>query len=121
MKIVKHIPAILLAILFGVFGIAYFLKLMPTPPMTGDPLTFMTLFSSTGYMNIIKALEVIGGLMLFLPRTRAMGLCIITPIAVNILLFEVCIAKQPGIGIACVLLCMLAIYFIKEKFAGIFN
>jgi hypothetical protein len=119
MNIVKSIPAFLLAILFAGFGIAYLLHLMPTPPMTGDMATFMELFDKSGYMTIVKILEVIGGLLVILPRTRAIGLCILAPIAVNILLFELCIAKAPGIGIAVCIGVALAIFLEKDKFKGL--
>jgi putative oxidoreductase len=119
MKIVSQIPAYLLALVFIVFGLAFLLKLMPTPPLEGNMASFMQLFGSTGYMTVIKVLEVVGGLLLILPRTRAMGMCIIAPISVNILLFEVLVAKQPGIGIALVLLCVLAIYSMRDRFARV--
>ena len=120
MHIVKQIPFYLLAFVFVVFGAMYFLHAMPEPNDMNDNMkAFMTLFGGTGYMAIIKVLEIIGGLLLILPRTRAMGMCIIAPICVNIMLFELLIAKQPGIGIALVGLCILGIYTIKDKFAGV--
>lgn len=119
MKIAKQIPAILLALVFVVFGIAYFLKLMPTPELQGDMLAFMNLFGSSGYMTIIKVLEVAIGLLLLLPKTRALALLLIAPITVNILLFEVCIAKAPGIGIALVVVNAIGIYLNRDKYWGI--
>jgi putative oxidoreductase len=120
MKIAKQIPAILLGLLFAVFGVMYFLKMMPAPPdMKGDMATFMSLFGSTGYMTVIKVLEVAIGLLLLLPKTRALALLLIAPITVNILLFEVCIAKAPGIGVALVLVNAIGIYLNREKYWGI--
>jgi putative oxidoreductase len=119
MNIVKQIPVTLLALIFFVFGLAYFLKLIPTPEIQGDILTFMNLFESGGYMKAVKAFEVLGGLLLFIPRTRGIGLCIITPIVVNIILFELTIAKQPGIGFALLLVNIIAIYFEKDKFKSL--
>jgi putative oxidoreductase len=121
MKIAKQIPAILLGLVFVGFGIPYLLKLMPTPEMQGDMATFMSLFGSSGYMTVIKVLEVIIGLLLFLPKTRALGLLLIAPITVNILLFELCIAKAPGIGIALVLVNAIGIYLNREKYWGILS
>lgn len=119
---VKQIPAYLLALVFIAFGMMYFLNMMPDPgPMTDLQKGFFGAVGGTGYMNLIKALEVIGGVMLIFPRTRAMGICIIAPIAVNILCYEVFIAKEAGIGIALVALCVLAVYFNKNSFAGILN
>lgn len=119
MQIAKQIPAYLLAFVFVVFGIAFFLKLMPQPEMTGDQATFMALMGPTGYMTFIKVCEVVFGLLLILPKTRAIGLILIAPIIVNILLFEVLIAKQPGIGVALLFLNILAIYFNKERYSSL--
>ncbi len=119
MQIVKNIPAYLLGALFFVFGVAYFLHLMPTPVMTGDPATYMTLMGGSGYMDIVKVLEVLIGILLIVPKTRALALILIAPIVVNILLYEVCIAKAPGIGVALVLITALGIYLNREKYASI--
>jgi putative oxidoreductase len=119
MKIAKHIPAYLLAFVFVVFGVMFFLKLMPTPAMTGDQLSFMTLFGGSGYMTFIKVLEVAFGVLLIFPKTRAMGLLLILPIVVNILCFELFIAKQPGIGVALLIINVVGIYFNREKYQGI--
>jgi putative oxidoreductase len=119
MQIAKHIPAYLLAALFLFSGVAYFLHLMPMPPMTGDPAAFMTLMGSSGYMDIVKVLEIVVAILLVVPKTRALALVLIAPIVVNILLFEVCIAKAPGIGVALVLVTALAMYLNREKYASI--
>ncbi|MEQ1554422.1 MAG: hypothetical protein ABL929_09605, partial [Ferruginibacter sp.] len=119
MKIVKHIPAYILAVVFIVFGIMYFLKLMPVPEMQGNQLSFMTLFSSTGYLTFIKVLEVVFGILLVFPKTRALGLLLILPIVVNILCFEVFIANQPGIGVALLVINIIGIYLNKEKYTAI--
>ena len=121
MNIVKQIPAFLLRLVFFGFGLAYFFKLLPTPPMEGNMLAFMNLFGGTGYMDVIKVLEVLGGLLLFFPRTRGIGLCIITPITINILLFELLIAKQPGIGIPLIIINILAIVMAKDKFKSVWG
>ncbi len=119
MKIAKQIPAYLLAFVFIVFGAMYFLHLMKIPPMTGDQLTFMTLFGGSGYMTFIKTLEVIFGVLLVFPKTRALGLLLILPIVVNILCFEVFIAHKPEIGVVLLVINFAGIYFNKEKYVGI--
>ena len=63
MKYTKHIPAILLGVLFVVFGANYFLNFIPNPPMTGKPLEFMNLFGQTGYMGFVKVVEIICGVL----------------------------------------------------------
>jgi hypothetical protein len=44
----------------------------------------MGLLYSSGYLAVIKALEVIGGVMLILPRTRVLGLFLVGAILFNI-------------------------------------
>ncbi len=119
MQIAKHIPAYLLAALFLFSSVAYFFHLMPMPPMTGDPATFMMLMGGSGYIDIVKALELLVAVLLIVPKTRALALILIAPIVVNILLFEVCIAKAPGIGIALVLLTAVGLYLNREKYVSI--
>lgn len=118
MNIVKQIPALLLALVFIVFGAMFFLHL-PMPPMSGDAGAFAGLLYKTGYLTVVKVLEVSIGILLAIPFTRALGLLLIAPICVNIMLFELCIAQKPGIGVALVLINALAIFLKKEKYLGI--
>ncbi len=119
MKIVKHIPAYLLALVFVVFGLMYFIKPMQPPKMSENELAFMKLFSTTGYLTLIKVLELLFGLMLIFPKTRSLALLLIAPIVVNIFCYEIFISKQPGIGVALLLINALGIYFNREKYMGI--
>jgi putative oxidoreductase len=121
MNIVKQIPAYLLGALFVFGGAAYLFKLVPAEPMTGDSGTFMNLLASSGYMTTIKVCELLFGLLVLIPKTRALGLVLLAPIAVNILLFEVHIAKAPEIGVALVVVTALAIYLNKEKYSSILS
>lgn len=121
MNIVKQIPAYLLGALFIFGGASYLFKFAPEQPMTGDAETFMKLFASTGYMTVIKICELLFGILVLIPKTRALGLILIAPIVVNILIFELHIAKAPGIGVALVVVNALAIYLIKEKYSSIFS
>ena len=122
MKIAKQIPAWLLGLVFfGLGGVMYFLKLMPEQKLEGLPLDYMKVLGGTGYMTAIKVLELVGGLLLFFPRTRAVGLCIIVPIAVNIFFFEIFIAKAPGIGVVVLIVSIIAVYFEKDRFSHLWK
>ena len=121
MKIVKDLPAYLLGLVFFLFGLAYFLHLMPEQPMAGDSGTYVGLLASTGYLSVVKALEVLCGLLLLIPKTRALGYILVAPIIVNIALFEICIAKQPGIGIVMILINAVGIYLNREKYMSIIS
>jgi putative oxidoreductase len=81
----------------------------------------MKLFGSTGYMTVVKICELLFGILILIPKTRALGLILIAPIAVNILIFELHIAKAPGIGVALVVVTAIAIYLNKEKYSSILS
>jgi len=119
MKFLRHVPAAILAFLFLFGGISFFLPLLPVPAMTGNSLTFFNLLGTTGYMAIVKILEIIGGALIILPRKRALATLILAPISVNIFLFEICMIGTPGISILLIALIGLVIYQEKQKFMAL--
>ena len=119
MNIVKQIPAYLLALVYVVFGLNFFLHFIPMPPMAGDAGAFAGLLYKTGYLTIVKVLEVSIGILLLIPTTRSLALLLIAPISVNIMLFELCIAHQPGIGVLLVVINAIGILLAKDRFIGI--
>ncbi len=44
-------------------------------------------------MGFVKVLEILGGLLVVLPRTRNLGLLVLGPILVNIFCFHIFLAK----------------------------
>ena len=119
MNYLKQAPSFLLAFVFVVFGANYFFNFMPMPAPTGNVKAFFDLFYPTKYLLVVKILEVVVGLLLFIKPLRALGLLLLAPILVNILLFELLIAQAPGIGVLLLLLNGIAIYQHKEKYIGI--
>jgi putative oxidoreductase len=109
MKYIKQIPVLLLGLIFVVFGAIYFLNL-PMPAMTGMAAAFAGILVTTGYMTVVKVLEVVIGIMLFVPKTRKLALILIAPIAFNIFLFDVLISKSFGLGIILLILIAIGIY-----------
>ena len=100
MKRMAAVAGGLLGLLFVVFGSNYFLNFipMPPPPPEGTPVAmFMGAFFGTGYLGLIKTLEVVGGLLVAFPRTRSLGLLILVPIIVNILAFHTFITDGEGL------------------------
>lgn len=119
MKIASLIITYLVGLVFFVFGIDYFFHFMPTPAMTGDAATWAGILMSSGYMTVVKILEVVGGGMLLANFKRPLAWLILLPIIVNIALFEVFIAKTPGIGIALLVLNFFMLYVNRESYKGI--
>ena len=94
MKLIATIASSLLGAAFVFFGAMYFIGKMPPPPPAGTPPgDFFSAVGPTGYMSFVKVLEILGGLLLLLPKTRNLGLLVLGPIIVNILCFHVFLMK----------------------------
>ena len=99
----KHVPNIvggLLGLLFIVFGLNFFLKFIPMPPGPPEgspPALFMAALYPTGYLAFVKCLEILGGVLVAIPRTRNIGLLVLGPIIVNILAFHVFLTGGAGL------------------------
>lgn len=119
MQIVKNLPVYVLALVYLVFGSNYFFHFIPMPPMEGNAGTFTGVLYSTHFLAFVKVLEILFGALLLWPLTRKLALLLIAPISVNILLFELFIAHQPGIGILLVLLNAVAIYQHRKNYLPI--
>ena len=119
MKVLTHVPGAVLAFLFLFGGINFFYPIAPMPVLTGNEGKFMELFGGTGYMTVIKALEILGGVLVILPTQRAKALLILGPIALNIFFFELFIQGAPGVGILLVALVGVQAYIDKAKFKAL--
>ena len=119
MKIVALIVRFLLGLAFVVFGSNAFLHFMQMPPMTGPAGEFIGAMNSTGYLQAVAALQVIGGLLLlvgFVP----LGLLTLGPIVVNIVFFHI-FMERSGLGMALVfaLLTLFLLWYHRSAFAGL--
>lgn len=99
MKHLATIAGAILGLLFAASGVVVLFKLAtPPPPAKGSAAEhFMIAFGPTGYFNFIKILEIIGGILVAIPRFRNFGLLILGPIIVNILAFHVFVMKGTGL------------------------
>ncbi len=101
-SILRHLPTIvgaLLGLLFVTFGMLFFLQMLPSPPPSPEgswPALFMGAFFPSGYLDFVKVLEVIGGVLVAIPKTRNLGLLVLGPIIINILAFHALIMKGEG-------------------------
>ena len=89
----KHAPlvaSILLGLLFVMSAITVLYNLAPMPELPKDtPIShFMAAFGPTGYMKFVKVFELLGGILLIIPKTRNLGLLFLGPIILNILAFH---------------------------------
>ena len=83
MKKLPCIAALLLGLAFIAFGLNFWLHFLPSKGAPA-PESFVGLMYGSGYLAVIKALEVLGGVLLILPRTRVLGLFLVGAILFNI-------------------------------------
>ncbi|HQZ26943.1 MAG: hypothetical protein KA250_11920 [Verrucomicrobiales bacterium] len=90
MKYLPTVAGVLLGLLFILSSSVVLFGLVPTPEIPeGTPVAaFFNAFGPTGYLTFVKVLELLGGILVTLPRTRNAGLLILGPILVNILAFH---------------------------------
>ncbi|MBB5037057.1 hypothetical protein [Prosthecobacter dejongeii] len=98
----KYIPSIVSALLGFLFIFASVMVLFnlaqPKPedmPPEGSPAAlFMAAIGPSGMLTLVKVCELVGGLLLIIPRTRNLGLLFLGPIIVNILAYHALIARD---------------------------
>ena len=117
-----RIPVVIAKVLLGtafiVFGANGFLHFLPLPPPASASATqFLGLLESTGYLKVVKALEIVGGGLILGGRLAPLGLLILGPILVNIALYDVFMDPK-GLPLVIVLgaLALLIGYRHKEHF-----
>lgn len=96
----------LLGVVYVVFGLNGFLHFMPNPDLPAGAKDFIVALMNSGYlMYVVKAVEVVGGILLLANIYVPLALVIIAPITLNIFLFHLFLAMD-GLPIAVVLLAM---------------
>lgn len=117
----KHAPTIaggLLGLLFIVFGLNFFLKFIPIPaaPEGSPPALFMGALYTTGYLAFVKVMEILGGILVAIPKTRNLGLLVLGPIIVNILCFHIFLTKGVTlIDPMNILICLLGAFLLWSE------
>ncbi len=126
----KHIPTIagiLLGLLFVMSSVVVLFNLvtMPEIPKDTPAAHFVSAFGPTGYMTFVKVLELLGGVLVMIPRTRNIGLLVLGPIIVNILAYHAFVLKGEGLANPMlIVICVLAAYLLwvaRKRFAGLLN
>jgi putative oxidoreductase len=110
----------LLGLIFVVFGANYFFKFLEIPKMEGPPAEFMGAMYVTGYLAVVKVLEIIGGALTLSGRYTPLGLLILGPIIVNIVLFDIFMAKAFNpLGTAVAAFSLFLLYAHRKSFLPI--
>ena len=123
MKYAIIIARILLGLVFAVFGSNAFLHFIPMPPMQGPAGAFIGALISSGYIYVIAALQVVGGLLLLIgARFVPFGLTLLGPVIVNIMLYHIFLDTS-GLATGCVIsiLALFLLWVYRYKFPAIFQ
>lgn len=104
MKIVKTVLSVLFGLMFINAGLDKFFHYMPVPPMEGEMAKVgMAIGTIKWLMPLVGTIELLGGLLFAITKTRALGAIVIFPIMVGIILHNVMYAPE-GLAIAGVFL-----------------
>ncbi len=117
-----------LALLFGLMfinaGLNKFLNYMPPPEDMPEALMndFQAMMEISWLLPLIAIAELLGGILIIVPKTRALGALVILPVMVGILLVNT-VVETSGFVIAFVLALILGwiIYENRHKYRPIFQ
>ncbi len=125
MKIAVLIARVLLGLGFVVFGANILHSFLPQPPPPPGSLIeqFMGVMFPTGWMKVVGAVQLIGGLLVLAGRTAPLGLTLLAPVLVNILLCHICLMGGEGIapGLVFTVLEAFLIYAYRRHFAPLLD
>lgn len=97
-----------LCILFGLMmvnsGLNKFFNYMPMPEMSEEMMQIMGGFMTIKWiLPLVAIVEIIGGILIAIPKTRALGAIVILPVMVGIFVHHI-VLDMSTIGIVLVLL-----------------
>jgi putative oxidoreductase len=120
MKILSNIAGVLLGLVFNVVAWNFFFHFFPMPaPLAGSPpAMFLGAMIATGYFAFVKALEITGGILVAIPRTRSLGLLTLGPIVVNILCFHIFLLQGAGLFPLPLLVASLSLFLLWTERAA---
>jgi uncharacterized membrane protein YphA (DoxX/SURF4 family) len=116
------IARILLGAVFFVFGLNGFLGFLPMPPMPGEAGAFLGALVSAKFLPVVKAIEVVAGLMLLTGRFVPLALLLLAPIVVSIVLFHGVLAPEGmAMPIVTVALGLYLAWSYRDAFRGVLD
>ena len=100
MKIAMIIVRTLTGLLFLMASATYFLNLAPQPELTGPMKTFNEGLAASGYfLTLLKATELVCGLLLLGGRFVPFALVVLSPIVINIAMVHIFLERS-GLPVA---------------------
>lgn len=87
---IQNISIWLLTILMVIFGLNKFLGFIPVePPADATAQSFMGAMFTSYLFAIVAIAEIVGGIMLLIPKARFMGWLLLLPVIFNIVAFHI--------------------------------
>lgn len=107
MKIVKFIVFLLAGLMFINAGLNKLFNYLPTPEMSEELTKINQAFGTIKWlMPLVAVVEIVGGILFIIPKTRALGTLMLIPIMVGILLQHIYYAPE-GLLLASVFLIII--------------
>ncbi|TDX84665.1 DoxX family protein [Epilithonimonas xixisoli] len=123
MKYIKFILCLLFGLMFINAGLDKFLHYMPMPEMEPEQMKLFSAFGEIVWlMPLIGAVEIIGGLLFIIPKTRALGAIVILPVMVGIVLHNFTLFPTVEGRIIAVVLLLINIWVLidnREKYKAL--
>jgi uncharacterized membrane protein YphA (DoxX/SURF4 family) len=113
---IQFVLCLLMGLMFINAGLDKFFHYMPMPKdMPEQMLKVMAAYKEIGWLlPLVGAIEVIGGLLFIIPRTRPLGAIVILPVLTGILLANISTAPS-GLPIVFVLIAILLWVIIDNR------
>ncbi len=104
-------------------GASFFLMPPMDPPADENARHFIGSMAVTHYFDVIKVLEVVGGVLLLSGRLAPLGLVVLVPITVNIALWDVFMAhfRPAPAGLILLALELFVMWGYRSYFAPFFR
>lgn len=113
---ILFVLCLLTGLMFMNAGLDKFFHYMPIPKDMPEKMVKAGMaFMEIGWlMPLVGAAEVLGGLLLIIPRTRALGAIVILPVLIGILLANISMAPS-GLPLVLVLIAVVAWVMIDNR------
>ncbi len=117
-NIIQTVLIVGMGIMFAMSGANKFFHFSGDPKLTAEAGALMGAFANSGWMlPLIGFIEILGPVLMVIPKTRALGAIVLLPVTIGILLFH--IALEPaGIipGVVFTLINAWVIFDNREKY-----
>ena len=118
---ISNISGMILGLLMVIFGLNKFLGFIPVePPDDVTAQTFLGAMFTTYLFKVVAVAEILGGILLCIPRYAFVGMTLLAPVIFNIIAFHIA-HDLPGNGLWLMpsLLFGALVYFFYDKIKNI--